>query len=89
MAFSPEDIRANGDFFRNKLRAEKQRADVIKKARGEADAGDFLLIDVRPRDAFAKLHITSALNAPAGELDALMPKLPKDKELVVYCRNHT
>ncbi len=89
MPFRPEDVQANRDFFRNKLRAEKQKADVVKKAQGDKDAGDFLLIDARPRDAFAKLHITSAVNAPLNELEALMPQLPKEKELVVYCWNHT
>jgi len=64
MPFAPEDIRANRDYFAHKLRAEKQKNDVIKKVKGDPTAGDFLLLDVRPRDAFAKAHIAGAFSAP-------------------------
>ncbi len=89
MPFSAEDIRANRDYFAHKLRAEKQKNDVIKKVKGEAGAGEFLLLDVRSRDAFAKAHIRGAFSAPLEELDALMAQLPKDRELVTYCWNDT
>jgi rhodanese-related sulfurtransferase len=29
------------------------------------------------------------VNVPVAELAELAPKLPKDKELVTYCWNHT
>lgn len=85
MPFSPEDIRANRDYFARKLRAEKQRNDVIKRVKGEPGAGDFLLLDVRSRDAFAKAHIRGAFSAPLEELGALAAQLPRDRELVTYC----
>jgi len=85
MPFSPEDIRANRDYFARKLRGEKQKNDVIKKVKGEPGAGEYLLLDVRSRDAFAKAHIRGAFSAPLEELGALTPQLPKDRELVTYC----
>ena len=87
MAFTPEDIQANAEYFRAKLRAEKQKAAVVDWQKGKYQ-GDFVLVDTRPRDGFAKLHIEGAINVPLGELDALIDKLPKDRELVVYCWNH-
>lgn len=89
MPFSPEDIRANRDYFSHKLRAEKQKNDVIKKVQGEPGAGEFLLLDVRSRDAFAKAHIRGAFSAPLEELGALTAQLPQDRELVTYCWNDT
>ncbi len=87
MAFSPDDIKANRDFFANKLRAEKQKADVLRWVKGEPAGSEFVLLDVRTRDAFAKAHIQGAVNAPLAELIDLVPQLPRDKELVAYCWN--
>jgi len=89
MPFSPEEIRANRDYFAHKLRAEKQKNDVIKRVKGEPGASEFLLLDVRPRDAFAKAHIRGAFSAPLEELGALMAQLPQDRELVTYCWTDT
>ncbi|MCI0545814.1 MAG: hypothetical protein L0027_00850, partial [Candidatus Rokubacteria bacterium] len=87
--FSPEDIRANRDYFAHKLRAEKQKNDVIKKAKEEPGVGEFLLLDVRSRDAFAKAHVRGAFSAPLEELGTLTAQLPKDRELVTYCWSDT
>jgi rhodanese-related sulfurtransferase len=85
MAFSEGDIRANRDFFAAKLRAEKQKVDILHKVKD--GTGDFLLLDVRARDAFRKGHIEGALCVPFEELDELMAQLPRDRELVTYCWN--
>ena len=89
MAFSQDDVQANREFFAAKLRAEKQKVDVLAKVKKEPGAGDFLLLDVRTRDAFAQGHIAGALSVPLADIPKLAPKLPKDNELVTYCWNHT
>jgi rhodanese-related sulfurtransferase len=89
MAFTPEDIRANGEFFAAKLRAERQLNDVIKWSKGESGAPDFVLVDVRGRGGFAKAHIQGAVCVPLDEIAALAEKLPRDRELVTYCWNST
>jgi rhodanese-related sulfurtransferase len=89
MPFAPEDIRANRDYFANKLRAEKQKNDVIKRVKGDSGGGEFVLLDVRPRDAFAKAHIPGAFSVPLEELAALVAQLPRDREVVTYCWNDT
>ena len=52
MAFSLQEVRANRDYFVHKLRAEKQRNDVLKAVEG--GKFDFVLLDTRGREPFAK-----------------------------------
>jgi rhodanese-related sulfurtransferase len=89
MTISQDEVRANRDYFAAKLRAEKQKVDVVAKVKKEAGAGDFLLLDVRQRDAFAQGHIAGALSVPLAEIPKLAATLPREKELVTYCWNHT
>lgn len=46
-----------------------------------------VLVDVRTPEEFASGHIAGALNIPVQELDARKGELPKDKDLVLYCRS--
>lgn len=86
MAFTPEQIRANRDYFAAKLSAEKSRASVLHAV--EDQKFTFVLLDTRGRDAFTAGHIPGALCAPIDELDQLAAALPKDKEIVTYCWGH-
>lgn len=86
-AFSPNEIRANIEYFKQKLRAEKQRNDVFKAVEGTAPF-NFLLIDTRGRDAYASGHIRGALCIPEDEVAKAAEQLPKDKEIVTYCWSH-
>jgi hypothetical protein len=87
-SFSPEDREANRRYFDAKLRAEKPLNDVVYKVQGKS-TGDFLLLDTRGRDAYAKAHIPGALCVPIDEIPRLAEMLPRDKELVTYCWNDT
>ncbi len=87
MAFDPNDVRANRDYFAHKLRAEKQRNDVLHAVDGSG-AFDFVLLDTRGREPFANSHIPGSWCAPASEIDEILPRLPKDKEIVTYCWSH-
>jgi rhodanese-related sulfurtransferase len=84
VTFTPDDVRANREFFAAKLRAEKQKTDVIHKVK-DGVGGDFVLLDVRPRAAFRRGHVRGAWCAPFEELGELFAKLPRDRELVTYC----
>jgi Rhodanese-like domain len=86
MAFSADEIRTNRDYFAHKLRAEKQRNDVLHAVEG--GKFDFVLLDTRGTEAFSKGHIPGALCAPIEELQQLTAVLPKDKEVVTYCWSH-
>ena len=86
MAFTPDEIRANRDYFAHKLRAEKQRNDVLHAI--EKGQFDFVLLDTRGREPFAGGHIPGARCAPMEELPQLIATLPKDREIVTYCWGH-
>lgn len=54
---------------------------------GKLKRGDELLvIDVRPAEEYAAGHLPGALSFPLDELAKRIRELPKDKELVAYCR---
>jgi rhodanese-related sulfurtransferase len=47
---------------------------------------DFILVDVRGPDSFAKGHVAGAVNLPHGKMTASrMAEYPQDKVFVVYC----
>lgn len=49
-------------------------------------AGEVLLLDVRPADEYAAGHLPGAVSLPVTELKKRIKDLPKDREIVAYCR---
>lgn len=50
------------------------------------DDGTVTILDVRPEDEFRLGHIPGALNVPIEQLAARLAELPRDREIVAYCR---
>ncbi len=50
------------------------------------DRASSLLIDVRTPAEFEAGHIPGAVNIPVDEIRRRLAEIPKDKEIVVYCR---
>lgn len=48
--------------------------------------GEAMVIDVRPETEFAAGHIPGAVNVPLDVLPKRLKTLPKDQEIVAYCR---
>lgn len=48
--------------------------------------GSVALLDVRPEDEFESGHLPDAINIPLERLEAMLDELPKDREIVAYCR---
>ncbi|MBE1442753.1 ArsR/SmtB family transcription factor [Paenibacillus sp. OAS669] len=48
--------------------------------------GNFLILDVRPKDEYETEHIEGAISVPMEELDDYLQNLPKDTEIAAYCR---
>ncbi|MGF1696222.1 rhodanese-like domain-containing protein [Vibrio lamellibrachiae] len=46
-----------------------------------------VLIDVRTPDEFQQGHLEGALLRPLQEIDSWYSKLPKDTDIVLYCRS--
>lgn len=52
----------------------------------QARSGEVIVIDVRPADEFAVAHLPFARSMPMAELEKRLAELPRDKEIVAYCR---
>jgi ArsR family transcriptional regulator len=48
--------------------------------------GSVVLLDVRPQDEYGLGHLPGALNIPLRELESRLGELPRDQEIVAYCR---
>jgi rhodanese-related sulfurtransferase/DNA-binding transcriptional ArsR family regulator len=58
------------------------RAELAERAR----QGQIVVLDVRPAEEFAAGHIPGALSVPLGDLSGALGRLPRDREIVAYCR---
>jgi rhodanese-related sulfurtransferase len=45
-----------------------------------------VILDARPPEEFKAGHINGAISVPMAELEFMMGQLPKDQEIVAYCR---
>ncbi len=58
------------------------REELVRRMRD----GLVTLLDVRPRDEFAAGHLPDAINIPLRELERRLADLPRDEEIIAYCR---
>ncbi|WP_107772859.1 ArsR/SmtB family transcription factor [Nocardioides sediminis] len=50
--------------------------------------GDAVVLDVRPEPEYAAGHLPGAIHIPLEELAARIGELPRNHEIVAYCRGH-
>lgn len=52
---------------------------------------DFILIDTLSRESFEEIHISGAINCPAGEMNKWAEENldKRDRKIVVYCAGYT
>jgi rhodanese-related sulfurtransferase len=50
------------------------------------EAGDVLVLDVRPELEYRSGHIPEARSIPIDELETRLSELPRDQEIIAYCR---
>lgn len=48
--------------------------------------GEVTVLDVRPTEEYGAGHIPGALSVPLAELEQRLAELPRDQEIVAYCR---
>ena len=58
------------------------REELLSRAKD----GLVTVLDVRPPDEFAAGHVPGAVNIQPTELDKQLKNLPKDQEIIAYCR---
>lgn len=59
-----------------------RREELLKMAR----RGEAVVIDVRPEEEYEAGHIAGAINVPLESLPRFLKKLPKEQDVVAYCR---
>jgi rhodanese-related sulfurtransferase len=50
------------------------------------ETGDVLILDVRPAVEYRSGHIPEARSIPVDELEARLAELPRNQEIIAYCR---
>ncbi len=64
-----------------------RQAPVTREALLEqARRGEVIVVDVRPQREYNVAHLPFARSMPLTELERRLAELPKDKEIVAYCR---
>ena len=58
------------------------RQELLKRA----EEGTAVVLDVRPTEEYQAGHIPGALSVPIEQLEARLADLPRNKEIVAYCR---
>ena len=68
-----------------KDRGAMEAVDTVGLMERLSDEGTVVL-DVRPKEEYRAGHLPGALSVPVSSLEAALQVLPKDKEIVAYCR---
>ena len=58
----------------------------VKELLRRVRSGEVTVLDVRPPEEYRAGHIPGALSIPVSDLKARLKELPKDREIVAYCR---
>ena len=86
------------DLAKNRLAEVQQIARIFVEKRGTLEpvdrhrllarvhAGKVTVLDVRPAEEYRAAHIAGAISVPLKELEARLETLPKNREIVAYCR---
>ncbi len=59
---------------------------AAKELLGRARKGLVTVLDVRPAEEYEAGHLPGAINIPLAKLEGRLNRLPKNKEIVAYCR---
>ncbi|SFO74033.1 MULTISPECIES: ArsR/SmtB family transcription factor [Actinomadura] len=73
---------ARGAYLGDDGGVEMSREELLVRA----EAGEVLVLDVRPMEEYRAGHIPGAVSVPVAELADRIGELPDEVEIVVYCR---
>ena len=59
----------------------------VEEARRKLDAREAVMIDVRERDEWRAGHVKGARHIPLGDLGARVGEIPRDREVLLFCRS--
>lgn len=67
-------------------RLDSMEAISAEELLSRLSAGSVTLLDVRPQDEYRAGHLPQARNVTLGDLERRLEELPKDQEIIAYCR---
>lgn len=70
-------------FFEERDGMEPISKDELRK---RIQANDVIVLDVRPSEEYENGHIAGALSVPLSQLKDKLKEIPRDREIVAYCR---
>jgi rhodanese-related sulfurtransferase len=75
--------RITDKFFSDRESVEPvHRQELLERVR----KGSVVVLDVRPREEYEAGHLTGAISIPVPELKRRLKSLPRNREIVAYCR---
>jgi rhodanese-related sulfurtransferase len=96
-----DDVAGLWDYLRQVAQRHRPHTEVARRAYLGADdteavdseellrrlrSGDTVVLDVRPDPEYAAGHLRGAVHIPLDHLEGRLAELPRDKQIVAYCR---
>jgi rhodanese-related sulfurtransferase len=83
-----EDRLAEIEQIRRRFLAEPQGLSAVDREMllERVEAGEVVVIDVRPAEEYQTGHIPGALGVPLQQLQSRLDELPRNRDIVAYCR---
>jgi ArsR family transcriptional regulator len=75
--------RVTRDFLQSRVGMEPVDREVLV---ARVRSGAVTVLDVRPEEEFQAGHLPGALSVPLADLERRLAELPRDREVVAYCR---
>ena len=68
--------------------ANREGMDIVDKQAllKRVVSGDCIVLDVRPPEEYDAAHVAGAISMPLKELERRLDELPRDRQIVAYCR---
>ncbi|WP_411347013.1 ArsR/SmtB family transcription factor [Paenibacillus sp. WLX2291] len=79
----PDISKLKEDFLNN---LDDVKTLSLEEVMDKKNTSSMILIDLRPQKEYEEEHIPGAISIPIDELDESIRTLPKDAEVVAYCR---
>lgn len=71
------------EYFESRGAMEPIEGDELVR---RVQSGEVTVLDVRPPEEYVAGHIPGAISVPIPELQARLAELPRDRDIVAYCR---
>ncbi|MEP6262708.1 MAG: metalloregulator ArsR/SmtB family transcription factor [Gillisia sp.] len=76
-----------GNLVKNFFHSDSQREPVtMEELQQKMNQEDIVVLDVRPGEEYERGHIKEAISIPVKELAGRLKALPKNAEIIAYCR---